>query len=84
MREVYPHLPLFERQGLGVALLSYAGRLHVGIAADWSHGALLADLIDRVAASFDELAGAAGVDRPAEPATPRVHPAPLAPARVSF
>jgi hypothetical protein len=63
LREVYPHLPLFERQGLGVALLSYAGRLHVGITADWSLGAFVTDLIERLQVTFDELAAASGAVR---------------------
>ena len=64
MREVYPHLPLFEQQGLGVALLSYAGRLHVGITADWSLSALLYDLMAHLDGALAELADAAGL--PAE------------------
>ena len=44
MREVYPHLPLFEQQGIGIALLSYMGRLYVGIGADWNLGELLRDI----------------------------------------
>jgi hypothetical protein len=58
---VYPHLPLFEQQGIGIALLSYAGCLHVGITADWNLGELVADLVDRMEATFDEMAVAAGL-----------------------
>jgi hypothetical protein len=67
MREVYPHLPLFEQQGLGVALLSYAGRLHVGITADWNLAPFLHDLVAHLDAAFVELADAAGLpaDEPA-------------------
>jgi WS/DGAT/MGAT family acyltransferase len=61
LREIYPHLPLFEQQGIGVALLSYAGRLHVGITADWSLGDLVGHLVERMATAFDELAVAAGL-----------------------
>jgi hypothetical protein len=61
LREVYPHLPLFEQQGIGIALLSYAGRLHVGITADWSLGDLVGHLVERMATAFDELAVAAGL-----------------------
>ena len=43
LQEIYPLVPLFETQGLGVALLSYAGRMFVGLSADW-HG--LDDLHD--------------------------------------
>jgi WS/DGAT/MGAT family acyltransferase len=66
MTEAYPHLPLFEQQGIGIALLSYMGRLYVGMASDWSLGELLADVRDRIEAGFLELARIAGVD--AEPA----------------
>jgi WS/DGAT/MGAT family acyltransferase len=64
MREVYPHLPLFEQQGLGVALLSYCGRLHVGITADWSLSTFLHDLAAHLDGAFAELVDAAGL--PAE------------------
>jgi hypothetical protein len=64
MREVYPHLPLFEQQGLGIALLSYCGRLHVGMAADWNLAAFLHDLVERLDGALAELADAAGL--PAE------------------
>ena len=64
LREVYPHLPLFERQGLGIALLSYAGRLHVGITADWNLAAFLRDLMEHLDDAFTELADVAGL--PAE------------------
>ncbi|HVO27889.1 MAG TPA: wax ester/triacylglycerol synthase family O-acyltransferase [Candidatus Margulisiibacteriota bacterium] len=47
MLEGYPQVPLFEYQGLGVALFSYAGRLCWGFNADWD---LLPDLPDLVAA----------------------------------
>ena len=58
---VYPHLPLFEQQGIGIALLSYAGRLHVGITADWNLGALLDDLAAHLDEAFADLVRAAGV-----------------------
>jgi WS/DGAT/MGAT family acyltransferase len=61
LREVYPHLPLFEQQGLGIALLSYAGRLHVGVTADWNLGSMLADLVERLEAAHAELLHAAGM-----------------------
>ena len=35
MDTIYPHLPLFEGQGLGIALLSYAGKLTWGLTGDW-------------------------------------------------
>jgi diacylglycerol O-acyltransferase / wax synthase len=78
MRAVYPHLPLFERQGIGIALLSYAGRLHVGITADWNLGPFLADLAERLEPSFLELADAAGMAaEPPPEAACRSAPAPI-------
>jgi len=35
MTEVYPHVPLMDNLGLGIALLSYNGRIHWGFNADW-------------------------------------------------
>jgi hypothetical protein len=63
MLAAYPHLPLFEQQGVGIALLSYLGRVHVGVAVDWNLGDLLAELMGDLEAAFEELAGLAGVGR---------------------
>jgi WS/DGAT/MGAT family acyltransferase len=54
--ELYPHLPLFERQGLGVAVLSYAGRLGFGLIGDRASMPDLAGFADAITASFAELA----------------------------
>ena len=66
MTSAYPHVPLFENQGLGIALLSYAGRLYFGLVGEWD---LLPD-VDRLAAwieaSYAELREAA--ELPAPPA----------------
>jgi hypothetical protein len=72
LREAYPHLPLFERQGIGIALLSYVGRLAVCIGADWNLGGLLRDVAERLEAGLAELAGL-----PADPgASPEVRDSP--------
>jgi WS/DGAT/MGAT family acyltransferase len=55
----YPHLPLFENQGLGVALFSYAGTLYWGVGADWNQMPDLREFMDGLKASFDELCAAA-------------------------
>jgi len=65
MVAAYPHLPLFENQGLGVALLSYAGTLSWGIGADWNQMPDLADFMSMLAESFEELREAAGLAAPA-------------------
>jgi len=59
--ETYPMLNLLTNQSLGVALFSYAGRLHWGFVSDWD---LLPDLHDFATAierSFTELCDAAEV-----------------------
>ncbi|HXJ37166.1 MAG TPA: wax ester/triacylglycerol synthase family O-acyltransferase [Candidatus Eisenbacteria bacterium] len=68
MREVYPHLPLFEQQGIGIALLSYLGTLYVGITADWNLSDVLGELTERFESGFAELAEVAGLDDDAGPA----------------
>jgi WS/DGAT/MGAT family acyltransferase len=61
LREAYPHLPLFEQQGLGIALLSYVGRLAVCIAADWNLGDLLHDIVEGLGTGFADLASLVGL-----------------------
>lgn len=58
----HPHVPLFDNQGLGIALLSYDGRLSFGLVADWDVVHDLAEVADSVEASFDELRVAASVE----------------------
>src|SRR5690606_121630 len=57
--ELYPHLPLFSHQGLGVAVLSYDGRLGFGLIADREVVPDLERLADALPAAFAELAEAA-------------------------
>ena len=61
MTAAYPHLPLFENQGLGVALFSYAGTLYWGVGADWNQMPDLGEFMQEIAESFEELRAAAGV-----------------------
>ena len=58
----YPLVPLFERQGLGVALFSYMDRMCWGFNADWDLVPDLADFSAAIAASFHELCDAVGVE----------------------
>jgi WS/DGAT/MGAT family acyltransferase len=74
---VYPHLPLFEQQGIGIALLSYAGRLHVGVTADWNLGPLLDDLTVHLADAFVGLVRAAGLEPAPDAPVPTVGPVQL-------
>ena len=55
MRAAYPFVPLFENQGLGVALLSYAGQLWVGLVGDRELVPDLAKVAGCFCESFAEL-----------------------------
>jgi WS/DGAT/MGAT family acyltransferase len=55
MVAAYPHLPLFEGQGLGVALFSYVGRLYWGLTGDWDLVPDVDDFVEDLSAAFDEL-----------------------------
>ncbi|HVN86750.1 MAG TPA: wax ester/triacylglycerol synthase family O-acyltransferase [Candidatus Binatia bacterium] len=59
MLAVYPHVPLFEHQCLGVALLSYAGKLHWGFNADFDVVPDLEDFAAAIDRSFRQLRRAA-------------------------
>lgn len=61
--ELYPHLPLFEHQGLGVAVLSYDQQLGFGLIADREVVPDLAGLAEAIPAAFAELAEAATMPR---------------------
>jgi WS/DGAT/MGAT family acyltransferase len=77
MRAAYPHLPLFENQGLGVALLSYLDRLFVGLTGDWSLGAHVDEFADALGAAADALAAAVALPEAPEAAAgggPRIRP----------
>jgi len=55
----YPQVPLFENQGLAVALSSYCGALHWGFNADWDLVPDLGEFVAAVGTAFAELRQAA-------------------------
>ncbi len=57
--QAYPLVPLFENQGLGIALFSYDGQLCWGLNADRDLVPDLQTLAADIAASFAELHAAA-------------------------
>ena len=63
MLEVFPHVPLAGNLGLGIALLSYDGRIHWGFNADYD---VVPDLEDFVADTRDALAELLRSARPSD------------------
>jgi len=59
LREVYPLVPLYRNQALGIALFSYDGGLFWGLNADWDAVPDLHLLIESLAVDFEELRAAA-------------------------
>jgi WS/DGAT/MGAT family acyltransferase len=57
--EVYPLVPLFKNQALGIALFSYNGGLFWGLNADWDALPDLHDLVGALRADFEALRKAA-------------------------
>ena len=55
LAEVYPHVPLVDNLGLGIALMSYDGVMHWGVNADRDLVPDLHDFIEAIEAAFDEL-----------------------------
>jgi WS/DGAT/MGAT family acyltransferase len=58
---IYPVVPLARNQALGVAIMSYNGRLGFGLIGDFDALADLADVADALRAAIAELRAAAGV-----------------------
>ena len=69
--EAYPHVPLVDNMGLGIALLSCEGRLHWGINADYDLVPDLSDFVTALQDSFHELAKLARQSGPAPGRAPR-------------
>ena len=65
----YPLVPLFENQGLGIAIFSYQGKLWIGINADRDSVHDLHELVLALEASFAELREAAAAAAPGAPAS---------------
>lgn len=53
--EAYPVVPLLDGYGLGVALLSYDGRIYWGLNADYDRGADVGDFAEDLRTSFAAL-----------------------------
>jgi WS/DGAT/MGAT family acyltransferase len=66
----FPMVPLAKGQGLGIALMSYDGRINFGLVGDYDVLHDLEDLAEDLRASLAELAEAAGVTLSEPPAIP--------------
>jgi WS/DGAT/MGAT family acyltransferase len=62
LEDPFPMVPLAKNQALGVALLSYAGRINFGLVGDYDLMWDLDDFADDVRESLAELAAEAGVE----------------------
>jgi len=62
MTEAFPMVPLLDRQSLGVAIMSYNGRINFGLVGDYDVMADIDQLAKDFRASLLELAEAAGVE----------------------
>ncbi len=58
--EVYPHVPLVDNLGLGIALLSYDGQMHWGVNADRDLVPDLHTFVEDLEAAFQELRSLVG------------------------
>jgi WS/DGAT/MGAT family acyltransferase len=77
MLEAYPHVPLADRLGLGIALLSYDGRIGWGFNADYDAVPDLDRFVDDVRSAFGEMReAAAAVAARGEAKPPRESAAP--------
>ncbi len=61
LQAIYPQVPLAPRQSLGIAIMSYNGRLHFGLLGDFDAMPDLERLGEDLGAAIDELSLAAGV-----------------------
>jgi diacylglycerol O-acyltransferase len=75
---LYPVVPLALNQALGIAIMSYDGRLGFGLLGDFDALPDLEDIAGHLEAAIDDLAAAAGVDDRLARTGPRRRPTPAA------
>ena len=67
MVEPFPMVPLARNQGLGIAIMSYNGRMNFGLNGDFDVMWDIEDLAEDLTLSLQELAEAAGLEPAPEP-----------------
>jgi hypothetical protein len=75
LRSFYPQVPLTLNTALGIAIMSYDGKLGFGLLGDFDALPELEDVAGWLEAAIDELAAAAGVPKRRRPAARRRKPA---------
>ena len=66
LRDLFPMVPLARNQALGVAIMSYNGKMNFGLVGDYDGMHDLDDLADDFQDSLAQLADAAGVSLSSE------------------
>lgn len=61
MEEIYPCVPLMENMGIGIALMSYNGKVCWGFNADYGRVSDIATFVKYIRQSFEKLASLGGV-----------------------
>jgi hypothetical protein len=79
MLDPFPMVPLARNQGLGIALMSYNGRMNFGLVGDYELLWDMEDLAEDLRVSLAELAAEAGVQLVEPPATGAGREAPTRP-----
>src|SRR5947207_11740213 len=62
LRDTFPVVPLAPNQALGIAIMSYNGRINFGVLGDWDAMHDVDDLAKDLRAAIQELAEVAGVE----------------------
>jgi diacylglycerol O-acyltransferase len=75
---LYPVVPLAQKQALGIAIMSYNGRLGYGLLADFDALPDLEELATHLEGAIDDLAAASGADDRRGRTGPRRKPTPAA------
>jgi WS/DGAT/MGAT family acyltransferase len=81
LEALHPQVPLAARQSLGVAVMSYDGRMHFGLLGDFDAMPDLERLADDLSTAIAEISLAAGIEAPAPDRPPLGFEMPRARAR---
>jgi diacylglycerol O-acyltransferase len=79
MRGIYPVVPLAQKQALGIAIMSYNGRLGFGLLGDFDALPDLEAIAHHLESAIDDLAAAAGAEHRVGRTGPRRSPTRMAP-----